>query len=159
MSEIEWDFLRLRLVEKHFVIKRVQSNYANSFKPRSPQPRLNPKERVLADWRRIDLTSEERAQKDSAKRIQNVMPGVLQQLGLDQRRSQLEILKVWNHAIDPNIVRHAQPTGLHKGTLFVTCDSNVWLSEIVRYRMKEILTRLRHSFGPDLILRISVRVG
>jgi predicted nucleic acid-binding Zn ribbon protein len=59
---------------------------------------------------------------------------------------------------DPNIVAHAQPTGLRKGTLFVTVDSSVWLSEIVRYRRKEILERLQHSFGRDLIARISFRV-
>jgi predicted nucleic acid-binding Zn ribbon protein len=68
-------------------------------------------------------------------------------------------LKVWNHLIDPNIVAHAQPTGLNKGTLFVTIDSSVWLDEIVRYRRKEILDRLQHSFGRELIVKISYRVG
>ena len=54
---------------------------------------------------------------------------------------------------------HAQPTGLNKGTLFVTVDSSVWLSEIVRYRRKEILNRLQHGFGKEMIARISFRVG
>jgi len=35
----------------------------------------------------------------------------------------------------------------------------VWLDEIVRYRRKEILDRLQHSFGRDFIARISFRVG
>jgi hypothetical protein len=48
---------------------------------------------------------------------------------------------------------------VRKGTLFVNVDSSVWLSEIVRYRRKEILDRLQHSFGRDLIQRISFRVG
>jgi hypothetical protein len=48
---------------------------------------------------------------------------------------------------------------VRKGTLFVTVDSSVWLSEIVRYRRKEILDRLQHSFGRNLIQRISFRVG
>jgi hypothetical protein len=48
---------------------------------------------------------------------------------------------------------------VRKGTLFVTVDSSVWLSEIVRYRRKEILDRLQHSFGRELIQRISFRVG
>jgi predicted nucleic acid-binding Zn ribbon protein len=87
------------------------------------------------------------------------MPGVLTDLRIDRRRSEAEIVKVWNHLLDPNIVAHAQPTGLHKGTLFVTVDSSVWLSEIVRYRRKEILDRLQNSFGRDLICRISFRVG
>ena len=78
---------------------------------------------------------------------------------MDRRRSEAEVLKVWNNLLDPNIVAHAQPTGLWKGTLFVTVDSSVWLSEIVRYRRREILERLQHSFGRDLISKISFRVG
>jgi hypothetical protein len=35
----------------------------------------------------------------------------------------------------------------------------VWLDEIVRYRRREILDRLQHSFGRELIVKISFRVG
>ena len=73
--------------------------------------------------------------------------------------AEAEVLKVWNSLIDPGIVAHAQPTGLNKGTLFVTVDSSPWLNEIVRYRRREILDRLQHSFGRDLIARISFRIG
>ena len=39
-------------------------------------------------------------------------------------------------------------------------DTNsVWLAEIVRYRKREILERLQHSFGKDLVAKISFRVG
>jgi predicted nucleic acid-binding Zn ribbon protein len=68
-------------------------------------------------------------------------------------------VKVWTELLDPNVVAHAQPTGLRKGTLFVTVDSSVWLSEIVRYRRKEILERLQHAFGTNIVQRISFRVG
>ena len=71
----------------------------------------------------------------------------------------LEILKVWNNLMDPMVAQHAKPVGIAKGTLFVAVDSNVWLDEIVRYRRREILQRLRHAFGPDLIQKISFRVG
>lgn len=87
------------------------------------------------------------------------MARVLSDLRIDRRRSEAEILKVWNQLLDPTIVAHAQPTGLRKGTLFVTVDSSPWLNEIVRYRRKEILDRLQHGFGRDLIARISFRVG
>ena len=85
------------------------------------------------------------------------MPGVLADLRIDARRAEAEVVKVWNQ-LDPNIVAHAQPTGLRKGTLFVAVDSSVWLSEIVRYRRHEILERLQYSFGRDLIARISFRL-
>jgi predicted nucleic acid-binding Zn ribbon protein len=87
------------------------------------------------------------------------VPVVLKELRIDQRRIEAEVVKVWNNLIDPVIALHAQPTGLRKGTLFVSVDSNVWLSEIVRYRRKEILNRLQHSFGREFIARISFRVA
>lgn len=113
---------------------------------------------ILAQWRGVDLAGLERARTPSAKSLGSVMPGVLKDIGLDRRRVELEISKVWNNLIDPIIAAHAQPTGLNKGTLFVTVDNSVWLSEIVRYRRKEILDRLQHSFGKEFIARISFRV-
>jgi predicted nucleic acid-binding Zn ribbon protein len=133
------------------------------FPPRYIPPlgpgKVSPRQRVFAQWRGIDLAPLERAQALRAKPASAIMPRVLADMRIDRRRAEAEVVKVWNDLLDPTIVAHAQPTGLNKGTLFVTVDSNVWLSEIVRYRRKEILDRLRHSFGPDFIARISFRVG
>ncbi len=78
---------------------------------------------------------------------------------MDRRQAEAEIPRAWNHLIDPMLTAHAQPTGLNKGTLFVTIDSSVWRDEIVRYRRKEILDQLQHAFGRDLNARISYRLG
>jgi predicted nucleic acid-binding Zn ribbon protein len=101
----------------------------------------------------------EKAKARPALSLSALLPKVLGDLGMDRRRSEAEVVKVWNSLLDPNIIAHAQPTGMRKGTLFVTVDSNVWLSEIVRYRRKEILDRLRHSFGREFIVKVSYRVG
>ena len=77
----------------------------------------------------------------------------------EEAHAEAEIVRVWNRLIDPTLSAHAQPTGLNRGTLFVTVDSPVWRDEIVRYRRKEILDRLQHAFGRDLIARISFRLG
>jgi hypothetical protein len=117
------------------------------------------RQRVMAQWRGIDLAPLEKAKATRAQPTSAVLPRVLSDLRIDRRRSEAEVVKVWNDLLDPQIVAHAQPTGLNKGTLFVAVDSSVWLSEIVRYRRKEILDRLQHSFGQDFIARISFRVG
>ncbi len=122
-------------------------------------PKLNPREQTLAQWRGLDLTPLEKTMARPAQSIQHVMPRVLTDLRMDRRQSEAEIVRVWNHLLDPILTAHAQPTGIHKGTLFVTVDSSVWLDEIVRYRRKEMLDRLQHSFGHKLITRISFRVG
>jgi hypothetical protein len=121
-------------------------------------PKSGPQQRVLAQWHGIDVVPLEKARL-RARTVADVMPTVLKDLKIDRRRAEAEIVKVWSHLIDPGITAHAQPTGINKGTLFVSVDSSVWLDEIVRYRRKEILNRLQHSFGTDLISRISFRVG
>ena len=110
-------------------------------------PRSDARQKVLTQWRGIDLSPLEKAQGNRARKVADLMPKVLKDFRMDQRRADAEVAKVWNNLIDPVVTAHAQPTGLHKGTLFVSVDSSVWLSEIVRYRRKEILDRLQHSFS------------
>ena len=119
-------------------------------------PRRSARQRVLAQWRGIHVPP---TSTSSAKGLSSLMPKVLSGLRIDRRRAEAEVVKVWHNLLDPDVVAHAHPVGLRKGTLFVIVDSSVWLSEIVRYRRKEILDRLQHSFGSDLIARISFRVG
>jgi predicted nucleic acid-binding Zn ribbon protein len=126
--------------------------------PRGP-PKLSNRQRALAAWRGVDLSAAETARVNRVKSAGAALPRVLADLRIDSRRAEAEVVKVWNNLLDPNIVAHAQPVGLRKGTLFVTVDSSVWLAEIVRYRRKEILDRLQHSFGREIIVRISFRVG
>jgi predicted nucleic acid-binding Zn ribbon protein len=113
----------------------------------------------MAEWRGMDLRPLEVAHQDAAQPIRQALAGVFKNLKLDQRRSDAEVLKVWNHSMAPDVVAHAQPAGLFKGTLFIKVDNSVWLGEIVRYRRREILQRLQYSFGKDLIERISFRIG
>ncbi len=122
-------------------------------------PRRGPRQRALAELHGIDVQPLEKAREQTARAVSAVMPAVLSKLRMEKRQSETEILKVWNRLMDPNVAAHAQPTGINNGTLFVTVDSSVWLDEIVRYRRKEILVRLQHSFGRELVKRISFRVG
>jgi predicted nucleic acid-binding Zn ribbon protein len=124
-----------------------------------PLIKSSARQKVLAQWRGVDLAPIEAAKAIRARDAGKVVSKVLADLKMDSRRADIEIVKVWNELLDPNITAHAQPHNLHKGTLFVNVDNSVWLSEIVRYRRKEILERLQHSFGKNLIQKISFRIG
>jgi predicted nucleic acid-binding Zn ribbon protein len=124
-----------------------------------PPPKKSARNRVLAQWRGVDLAPLEVARAVRARRAGDVLPKVMTDLRIEARQGEAEVVKVWNSLLDPNITAHAQPANLRKGTLFVNVDSSVWLSEIVRYRRKEILDRLQHSFGKNLVQRISFRIG
>ncbi len=128
------------------------------FIPPLGAPRRGAREQALVEWGGIDpkaVAKTKLASKPMHEILGKVMPG----LRLDQRRSEAEIVRVWRDLMHPDIAAHAHPVGLRKGTLFVVVDSNVWLSEIVRYRQKEILERLQHSFGRSTVMRLSMRLG
>jgi predicted nucleic acid-binding Zn ribbon protein len=126
-------------------------------------PKNNPasaaRTRVLAQWRGLDYGPLEAARATPARLPSQLLPGLLKELRLDARQAEAEVVKVWNSLIDPSVTAHAQPANLHKGTLFVNVDSSAWLSEIVRYRRREILERLQNSFGKSVIQKLSFRVG
>src|SRR5438128_2593023 len=79
-------------------------------------------QRILAQWRGVDLNPLERARELRAKPVADFLPKVLADLRIDNRRAEAEVVRVWKEALHPEIVAHAQPTGLRKGTLFVAVD-------------------------------------
>ncbi len=129
------------------------------FIPALGAPRRSQRDRVLAAWRGVDVTPLEKTVARREKSAEQLVGTLFKSLRMDRRQAEAEIVTVWNNLIDPTVTAHAQPTSVHKGTLFVTVDSSVWLSEIVRYRRKEILTQLQSSFGKEMIARISFRAG
>lgn len=138
--------------------------FALKLPPKKSPPRPGPdrssnRQRVLAQWRGVDLAPLEKMRATPARTAAAVLPKLMKDLRMDARQGEAEIVKVWNDLLDPIITAHAQPANLHKGTLFVNVDSSVWLSEIVRYRRKEILDRMQHSFGRNMIQKISFRIG
>ena len=107
----------------------------------------------------MDLRPVEKAYVDQAVSAGSVIKNVLGGLKLDRRKAETEVIKVWNQTIDSTVTEHAQPSGIRKGTLFVSVDSSVWLDEIVRYRRHEILKRMQLAMGRDMIQKISFRIG
>lgn len=127
--------------------------------PPKPKFSAHARAKILAQWRGVDYAPLEAVRATPARRAGDVLPALMKELRLDARQGEAEVVKVWNSLIDPVITAHAQPANLHKGTLFVNVDSSAWLNEIVRYRRKEILDRLQHSFGKTVVQKISFRIG
>jgi predicted nucleic acid-binding Zn ribbon protein len=129
------------------------------FIPPLGPPKRSERQKVLAAWRGVDAEPIEKARERREKNASALVASVCKQLRMDSRLAEAEIVRVWNHLIDPRITAHAQPTGIREGTLFVTVDSSVWLADILQFHRREILSRLQHSFGKKLIARISFRTG
>src|SRR2546428_13409960 len=99
-----------------------------TFPPLAPG-KLTPRQRVVAQWRGIDLAPLEKARARRAESVRAVLPKVLSDLRIDRRRAEAEVGKVWNDLLDPEVGAHAQPTGWGTGTLLVAVYSKLWLRE------------------------------
>jgi predicted nucleic acid-binding Zn ribbon protein len=128
-------------------------------KSAGPDSGIVARERILRQWRQLDTRETEGAQRRRDRSLTELVPLVLGGLRLEERVMESQISQLWQQIIDPVLAKHSQPVGLVKGTLFVTVDSNVWLSEILRYRRSEILQRLQDAFGKNRIEKISFRLG
>ncbi|MFO1457959.1 MAG: DUF721 domain-containing protein [Verrucomicrobiota bacterium] len=115
--------------------------------------------RVLAEWRRVDLSEAERARISAGRSAADLLPAVLQGMRIDRRQAESQIVSLWRQIVDPRVAEHSHPVGLVRGTLLVAVDSSVWLTEIVRYGNREILERVQHAMGKDMVKKISFRVG
>ncbi len=121
--------------------------------------RSGPRDRILRNWRGIDVKELEKTHGNKSISAAAVVNNILGALQLDRRQAESEVVKVWNQTVDPTVTAHAQPVNLRRGTLFVSVDSSVWLDEIVRYRRHEILQRLQHAMGREMVKKISYRIG
>jgi hypothetical protein len=124
-----------------------------------PPKKVSARQKVLAQWRGVDLAPIEAAKAVRARDAGKVVSKVLADLKMDSRRADIEIVKVWNESIDSTVTAHAQPINLCKGTLFISVDSEVWKYEIIRYHRKEILKRMQYSFGLEKMKKLQFRVG
>ena len=115
--------------------------------------------RVLAEWRRMDLTEAERARVSAGRPLSDIIPRIMERLRIDKRQSESQIVTLWKQIVDPRVAAHSQPVGLVRGTLFVSVDNSVWLEEIIRYRRREIIERVQDAMGKDVVKKISFRVG
>ena len=78
---------------------------------------------------------------------------------IDKHHEKEQLLYIWKHSIAPEIQAHAKPVNIVKGVLFVCVDNNAWLSEIVHFHRKTILTQLQAALGKQNIQKISFRLS
>ncbi|MBA3960943.1 MAG: DUF721 domain-containing protein [Chthoniobacterales bacterium] len=110
---------------------------------------------VLAEWRGLpnDLPRPDRAQA-----LADLMPKVMQKLGLKERFQEKEVRGAWQALVGEFIAAHSQPISLRDGTLHVHV-----LQPALRYELErtkpEILRKLKQRFGARTIRELRFRLG
>jgi len=111
---------------------------------------------VIAEWRGLP---ERKMQPDRWQSPANVMPKLMQRLGLRERLRETEVIDAWSKIVGDFIAAHSTPVALREGILFVRVLQPALHYELEQISKPEILRKLKQRFGGKTIRDVRFRVG
>ena len=119
---------------------------------------MNPSVRahVLAEWRGLP---EKRILQDRWAEPADVLPKLMQRLGLRERLHETEVLEAWSKIVGNFIAAHSSPVALREGILYVRVLQPALHYELEQVSKIEILRKLKQRFSGKVIRDIRFRVG
>ncbi len=94
---------------------------------------------------------------EGAKRVHEILPGLLERLGITKEVASQDALAAWESIVGPHIAEVTRATAVANGILFVNVRSSAWLSELSMMK-HELLRRLNAGRGEGRIDRIVLRL-
>lgn len=119
---------------------------------------MNPKlrARVIAEWRGLP---EKSLPADRWQAPGDVLPKLIQRLGLKERLHETEVMEAWGKIVGDFIAAHSSPVALREGVLYVRVLQPALHYELEQVSKIEILRKLKQRFGGKVIRDVRFRVG
>ena len=111
---------------------------------------------VIAEWRGLP---EKRMRVDRWQSPAEVMPKLMQRLGLRERLHETEVIDAWSKIVGEFIAAHSAPVALREGILYVRVLQPALHYELEQISKSDILRKLKQRFGGKTIRDIRFRVG
>ncbi len=118
----------------------------------SPAPRAT----VIAEWRGLP---EKRTRPDRWQAPGDLLPKLMQQLGLSERLHETEVIEAWAHIVGDFIAAHSAPVRLRAGVLFVRVLQPALHYQFETISKADILRKLKQRFGGKIIRDMRFRIG
>jgi predicted nucleic acid-binding Zn ribbon protein len=119
---------------------------------------MNPSLRaaVIAEWRGLP---EKKMRADRWQSPADVVPKLMQRLGLRERLHETEVIEAWSKIVGEFIAAHSAPVALREGVLYVRVLQPALHYELEQISKLEILRKLKQRFGGKTIRDVRFRVG
>jgi predicted nucleic acid-binding Zn ribbon protein len=114
------------------------------------------RERVIAEWRGL---AEPKPRPDRLKAAGELVPALMQKLGLRERLHENEVMEAWAGIVGDFIAAHSAPVALRNSILYVRVLQPALHYELERILRTEILRKLKQRFGARTIKEVRFRVG
>jgi predicted nucleic acid-binding Zn ribbon protein len=99
---------------------------------------------------------ERRGQGPSA--LGELVPKVLEELGLDETSLAVRLLEVWDEALGAPTAAHCRLEGIRHGALVAVVPDSAWMQRL-QLEKPAILARLRERLGDEVPAEMRFRVG
>ncbi|MBN1163352.1 MAG: DUF721 domain-containing protein [Candidatus Krumholzibacteriota bacterium] len=80
------------------------------------------------------------------KQVGEILAGVLEGLGLDNRIEEKKLHEEWRDVVGEAVANHCRPGAIKDGNLQIIVKNNVWMQEI-RFHQQQIVGRINGRFG------------
>jgi predicted nucleic acid-binding Zn ribbon protein len=111
---------------------------------------------VIAEWRGL---SERKTRPDRWQSPADLVPKLMQRLGLRERLHETEVIEAWSKIVGEFIAAHSAPVALREGILYVRVLQPALHYELEQISKIEILRKLKKRFGGKTIRDVRFRVG
>ena len=111
---------------------------------------------VIAEWRGLP---EKKTRADRWQSPADLVPKLMQRLGLRERLHETEVTDAWSKIIGEFIAAHSAPVALRDGILYVRVLQPALHYELEQISKIEILRKLKKRFGSKTIRDVRFRVG
>jgi predicted nucleic acid-binding Zn ribbon protein len=111
---------------------------------------------VIAEWRGLP---EKKARRDRWQAPSELLPKLMQRLGLRERLHEAEVIEAWSKIVGEFIAAHSAPVALRDGILYIRVLQPALHYELEQVSKSEILRKLKKRFGGKTIRDIRFRVG
>jgi predicted nucleic acid-binding Zn ribbon protein len=112
--------------------------------------------KVIAEWRGLP---EKKTRPDRWQTAADVLPKLMQRLGLRERLHETEVIDAWSKIVGEFIATHSAPVALREGVLYVRVLQPALHYELEQVSKIDILRKLRKRFGGKTVRDVRFRVG
>ena len=111
---------------------------------------------VVAEWRGLP---DRMPRPDKWQEPGDVVPKLMQQLGLKERLHENEVIEAWTQIVGDFIAAHSAPMSLREGVLYVRVLQPALHYQFEQISKPEILRKLKQRFGTKTIKQLRFRLG
>jgi predicted nucleic acid-binding Zn ribbon protein len=112
--------------------------------------------KVINEWRGLP---EKRVTHNRWTAPSEILPQVMQRLGLKERLHESEVADAWSKIVGEFIAAHSSPIALREGILYVRVLQPALHYELEQVSKLDILRKLKQRFGAKIIRDVRFRVG